>query len=201
MERGELTACHDCDLLQRVPELPRGARARCGRCGAALYREAAGAVERTVALCLAGLVPFVLLHTYPLMSLQIAGAGAQTTILGGAGALYQQGYPLLAALVLVTAFVTPLAYLAGLLYVLVPLRLGRISPLAGPVYRLLCGLQQWIMLDVFLLGLLVSAVKLWGMATITPGVALYALFVLIVLFPAVMSLEPHQVWSRMAAHR
>lgn len=201
MEPEQLTACGDCDLLQRVPPMARGARARCGRCGGELYREAAAAVERAVALCIAGLVLLALLHSQPLMSLQLGGAVFQTTILGGVRALYDQGYPLLCALVLITALIAPLAYLAGLLYVLLPLGGGRAAPLAGPVYRLLCGLQQWIMLDVFLLGLVVSAVKLRGIAAVEPGTALFALFALILVISALMSLERHQVWTRLAVHR
>ena len=201
MDGNELTACRDCDLLQRVPPLTPGDRARCPRCGAGLYRGTRGGVQRAVALALAGLVLLALVHAQPLMSLNLGGTGLPTTILGGTRALYQQGYPLLSALVLVTALLAPLAYLAGLLYVLLPLGLGRPAPLAGPVYRLLCGLEQWIMLDVFLLGLVVSAVKLRGMASVEPGVALYALGALILVFGALMCLERHQVWSRLAVHR
>lgn len=178
-----------------------GTRARCRRCGGELYGEATGAVERGVALGIAGLVLLALLHSQPLMSLQLGGAGFQATILGGARALYEQGYPLLSALVLVTALIAPLAYLAGLLYVLLPLGVRRAAPLAGPVYRMLGGLQQWIMLDVFLLGLVVSAVKLRGIASVEPGSALYALFALILVISALMSLERHQVWARLAVHR
>ena len=35
----ETVACPDCDLLQRLPELPPGGKARCPRCGVgALFR-------------------------------------------------------------------------------------------------------------------------------------------------------------------
>ena len=51
-----LTACHECDALQRVPDAPGGAVV-CHRCGAKLHR--LGAYDVSLALALAvKLTPF-----------------------------------------------------------------------------------------------------------------------------------------------
>ena len=50
-----LVACHDCDLLQKIPPLPPRGAAKCPRCGALLRRQRPNAVERTLALAVAGL--------------------------------------------------------------------------------------------------------------------------------------------------
>jgi paraquat-inducible protein A len=53
------------------------------------------------------------------------------------------------------------------------------------------------MMEVFMLGILVSFVKLAKMATLIPGTALYAFLVLIfVLAASAASLDPHIVWYR-----
>jgi paraquat-inducible protein A len=53
------------------------------------------------------------------------------------------------------------------------------------------------MMEVFMMGILVAVVKLAGMASIVPGLALWAFAVLIfVLAAAAAALDPHMVWER-----
>jgi paraquat-inducible protein A len=52
-----------------------------------------------------------------------------------------------------------------ILLVLVPLRLGRVSPRLAPFFRLVRSVKPWGMVEVFLLGMLVSLVKLSHLAT------------------------------------
>ncbi len=66
-----------------------------------------------------------------------------------------------------------------------------------PVFRIVQRLTPWSMMEVFLLGILVSVVKLAGMATIVPGISLYAFLGLIVILAAsAASLDPHSIWER-----
>jgi paraquat-inducible protein A len=59
------------------------------------------------------------------------------------------------------------------------------------------------MMEVFMIGILVSIVKLQGMhATIVPGLALWSFALLIVvLTAATASLDLEDVWERVEAHR
>jgi paraquat-inducible protein A len=53
-------------------------------------------------------------------------------------------------------------------------------------------------MEVFMLGILVSIVKLMKMATIVPGVSLYCFAVLIfIMAGAIASLDPRVVWERL----
>jgi paraquat-inducible protein A len=53
------------------------------------------------------------------------------------------------------------------------------------------------MLEVFLMGILVSIVKLAKMAKIVPGVAVFAFLALILVMAAsATTLDPHVVWER-----
>ena len=61
-------------------------------------------------------------------------------------------------------------------------------------------LETWSMLEVYLLAVLVAAVKLAMMATVTLDVGAYAFFGLIVLLTAARaSLEPDALWTRIEA--
>jgi paraquat-inducible protein A len=54
------------------------------------------------------------------------------------------------------------------------------------------------MMEVFMVGILVAVVKLSKMASIIPGMALYAFMILIfVLAASAASLDPHIVWDRL----
>jgi paraquat-inducible protein A len=85
-----------------------------------------------------------------------------------------------------------------MLYVLVPLKLNRVPRNLALVYRFIRSLQPWGMMEVFMLGILVSYVKLAKMAKIIPGLAIYSFVVLIfVLAGAAASLDPRIVWDRL----
>jgi paraquat-inducible protein A len=57
-------------------------------------------------------------------------------------------------------------------------------------------------MEVFMLGILVSIVKLAGMASMIPGISLFAFMVLIfVLAGSMASLDPHLVWEHVEVKR
>ncbi len=197
MSKDTLIACHDCDLIHRVRPIPDGAVAKCLRCGAILYRQKRDSLDRTLALTFAGLILYVVANTFPFLAFDMQGQVTQTTLITGVVDLWQQGMPGLAILVLLTSIIAPGLQLFGLLYVLVPLRLDRVPRRLPQVFRFVHDLQPWGMMEVFLLGILVSVVKLAGMATIVPGLAIWSFGVLIVvLAAAAASLDPREVWKR-----
>ena len=87
----ETVACPDCDLLQRIPELPPGGKASCARCGKTLAAQLPDPLDRPLALTLAAAIAFVVANAMPLMSLSAAGREASTTIIGGAQQMWLQG--------------------------------------------------------------------------------------------------------------
>lgn len=193
-----LIACHDCDLLHRISPLPRGGVARCRRCGSVLYRHKSNSIDRTLALSTAGLVLFFLANVFPFLAFKMQGQVTETTLSTGIRELYAQGMWLIALLVLLTCIVIPLIQLLGTLYVLLPLKLNRIPWQLSSVFRFILALRPWGMVEVFMLGILVSVVKLGEMATIVPGVALWSFALLIVVLAAASAaLDTQMVWDRL----
>jgi len=193
-----LVACHDCDLLIELPPLADRAAARCPRCQYVLARGAHETIERTVALTVAALILFVAANAFPLLTMRASGNEVEATILSGSRILWEQDNGGLAALVLLTTFAAPLAHALSVLYVLVPLGFGFKAPGAADVFRWMGHVQVWSMAEVFVLGVLVSLVKLADMAEIVPGIALWALGLLIPTLTAAMaSLDPDEVWDRL----
>ena len=197
MSASRMIACHECDLLHRIPPLPVGTQARCTRCGAVLYRHRRNSLERTLALNIAGLILFALANSFPFLAMNFEGQHQQIVLLTGIRELSRQGLPEIAFLVLLTTIISPLVQLTGLFYVLLPLKLDRLPPAVWRVFRWVRSLQPWSMLEVFMLGILVALVKLAKMADIVPGISLFCFLGLIYVLAAISaSLDPNSVWEK-----
>jgi paraquat-inducible protein A len=202
MNPENLIACHECDLLQRLPVCQGSYVARCSRCNALLHRGVVNSIDRTLALTLAGVILFVVANTFPLLAFKLKGQVTQATLISGVLDLYNTGKWEIAALVLLTTIVVPLIQLLILLYVFVPLKFNRIPWKMAAVFRVVQGLTPWSMMEVFLIGVIVAVVKLVGMATIVPGFALWSFALLIVTLAAAASnLDSQVVWERVEYKR
>ena len=193
-----LIACHECDLLHRTRPAPEESVAKCRRCGAVLYRHKRNSLDRSLALALTGLILFILCNTYPFLALKKEGLVQETTLVSGVKELFNQGMLELAMLVLFTSFFAPFIQLSGMIYVLLPLKLNRKPWKLALVFRFLQTIQPWSLLEVFMLGILVSVVKLRDTATVVPGIALYSFLALIFILAATTaSFDPRIVWEKL----
>lgn len=190
-----LLACHDCDQLQRLPALGRGELAACSRCGRVLARGSHDVAQRTLAYALAALVLLGLTAAVPLMTFEIAGRSQVAYLATGTVRLYEEGHRSLALMVLFSSVLAPLAYLIGLVAVSWPMALGWRRPWMHRVAKLVHRIRIWSMLEVFLLGVIVSGVKLADGADVEFGPASFALGALVLCFTAaIASYDPQAVW-------
>lgn len=193
----DIIACPGCDLLQRLPHVPPGARARCPRCGEILAAPPMDPIERPLALAVAATITFAVAQATPLMSLSAVGRSAQTTIIGGALEMWSQGQPITAVLVLICTTVAPAAYLALICIVLLTARRPPAPSWIGALLRLAGHARAWSLPEVMLLGILVALVKIADLATVDPGVGLFATGALLVLLAGLTtSFDPQTIWDR-----
>ena len=192
-----VVACHDCDLLNELPENTE-ATLLCARCGAVLQRHRPDSVDRALALTLGALILFIVALSFPFLAMKSGGFVQETRLLTGIVELWRQQLYGLATLVLCTCVLVPLLQIAGLLYLLVPVRAERSVPHAIRVLRLVRHAAPWGMLEIFMLGILVALVKLGKMATIVPGISVFAFGALVlVMAAAVTSLDLPLLWERL----
>ena len=197
-----LIACHECDLLQREAPLPARGIARCARCGAVLYRDKPDGLDRTLAYSLGAAVLFVVANAFPIVGLEAQGQRTSTTLLGTVQTLYDEDMRLVAGLVFVTTFLMPALEIGALIYMLLPLKLGRVPHGLPAVFRLVHAVRPWGMVEVFMLGTLVSLAKLAHLAHVVPGVALWSFGALMFLVAAAASsFDSRALWARVEAAR
>ena len=192
-------ACPDCDLLQHVPPLPRGAKARCVRCGSVLASRPPGPRDLPLALALAATIIFVIANVTPLMDLSVVGRTASTTIVGGAHQMWLEGEPIVGVLIAFCAVIAPGAYLSFMLILLIAARRTPPPHWVGEMLRWAHHFEMWSMLEVMMLGILVALIKIAELATVEAGIGMYAVFALIVLIPSILvTFDARELWARVA---
>ncbi len=196
----ELVACHDCDLLHRREPLERGERARCSRCNAFLYRRPKDMLHRTLAYTAASLVLFLVANAFPFMEFKIAGRTQVGHMITGAAELWGEGYAFLSFMVIFTSVIAPLFMILCLGYLTAPLIMGWRPPGMITVNRLIGHIQPWSMMEVYMLGVIVSVIKLGQMADIVLGPAAWAFAGLMFTLTAAIAIyDSGVIWERLDA--
>jgi paraquat-inducible protein A len=193
----QTVACPDCDLLQQIPELHEGGNACCVRCGRTVAARISDPIDRPLALTVTALLVLIVANTAPLMGLSAVGRHASTTIVGGAYQMWLQGQELTAVVVAFCALIAPSGYILFMLTVLLAARRPPAPAWVGEMLRWAESMRPWSMMEVMLLGILVALIKIAELATVEAGIGVYAVGVLVLLFPAVMvNFDPDEIWRR-----
>jgi len=192
-----IVACPDCDLLQHIPAIPSGGKANCPRCGHTIASSKPDSLDRTLALAVAAAIVMIIANVMPLMGLSAVGRQASTTILGGVLKMWQNGHQITAVLVAFCTVVAPTVYIGFMLTVLLAVRQTPAPLWAGTLLRMAEFNQPWAMVEVMMLGILVALIKIADLATVIPGIGMFAVGGLIVLIAAMtVSFDPQEVWRR-----
>ncbi|MDA8412653.1 MAG: paraquat-inducible protein A [Desulfobacteraceae bacterium] len=194
----QLIACHCCDLLQREIPLKPGCSASCSRCGAVLYRNATDSVDRTLAFTLAAAILFVTANLFPIFSIEAQGAHSTINLLGAVRSLWDQQMQAISLLVFLTTILIPALELVTMIYLLLPLKFNHIPAGLSQFLRMMRIVEPWSMVEVFMLGVLVSLVKLSNSFKVIPGVALWSFGCLtLLLAAAAATFSARDVWARL----
>ena len=167
-------ACPECDLVVVLPPLRPGEAAACPRCNRELTYRSKAPAERVLAYALAALTFLLLTLPFTFMQFTLGGIQQEIVLLDTATAFRSSEWPLLAVLIVATILVLPGMYLAALTYVYIGI--ARREIWSGSIWlaRAISHIKPWLMTDVFLVGVLVSLVKLLSMASISLGLSFWA---------------------------
>ncbi|HAU4929332.1 PqiA/YebS family transporter subunit [Aeromonas hydrophila] len=194
----DATACEECDLLVPATTLAVGEASSCPRCGHTLSRHLPEQERRPIAYGFAAIIMFVLSNSFTFMSFSAKGVGQEMTFLQCITTLVDQGYLFLGAVLSLTLIGLPLVYIGSIMLVLWRVDKDLHSNALRSLGRLLCRIKPWLMVDVFLIGVLISLVKLMGMADIKMGLSFWA-FVgyTVLLIKMISSLDRMWLWQRL----
>jgi paraquat-inducible protein A len=193
-------ACHACDLLVDVHELKLGQRASCPRCGHFLTRLRPDAHSKVLSYSLAALVALAFANAFPFLSFASSGLESVMTLPQTPGMLWDYGLPMVSILVAAFIIVIPAIVLVLLILLCLPLRGGRWQPWLKPVGRWIFQMQTWSMVEVFIIGVIVSLVKIAKLATVVLGLSFWGYVAFSILFTmAIAALDRYQMWQEIEA--
>lgn len=192
-----LRACHCCGLVHEVPKLDRADVAHCVRCDCVIdsgQRSGAASAARCFATALGGLALYFPAILLPILEMERLGHHHTASLLSGTLDLIWNGNPFVGLIVLVFSIILPLVKLLALLelsYVGITRRRHR-----AWTYRVVEWAGRWSMMDVLLLALLVTLVKLGDLVSFHLGPAVVA-FVMCVAMSMIASIafDPHAIWE------
>ena len=191
-------ACPDCDAYFVAPEIEEGEQVVCPQCQAVLFHHHHNSLHRAAALTVAAAFLFAVANFFPFMTLQAGYRESQMLLSQSVTGLEHEGSPWLGVGVGLFTLVAPSLIIGGLLYLLGGLLLDRRLPGAVPLCRWVYRARRWNMTEVFLLGALVSLLKLGKLATLTLGISFWAFVGLIVcLTAALSSIDYRELWTRL----
>ncbi|MEN6320741.1 MAG: paraquat-inducible protein A [Syntrophaceae bacterium] len=192
-----IIACPDCDLLQRISALPSGSTARCRRCGHPIAFNKPDSLDRTLALTFAAAIALIIANVTPLMGLSVSGRQASTTILGGAIEMWIRGEPITAMLVVFCTVVAPAIHIGIMFTILLAVQRTPVPWWVGTLLRWSEWHQTWAMIEVMMLGILVALIKIAELATVIPGIGMFAAGALVALIAGMtVNFDPREVWQR-----
>jgi paraquat-inducible protein A len=193
-------ACHACDLLVDVHELKLGQRASCPRCGHFLTRLLPDAHSKVLSYSLAALVALAIANAFPFLSFASSGLESVMTLPQTPGMLWDYGLPVVSILVAAFIIFIPAIVLLLLILLCLPLHGGRWRPWLKPVGRWIFHMQSWSMVEVFIIGVIVSLVKIAKMATVVLGLSFWGYVAFSILFTmAIAALDRYQMWQEIEA--
>jgi len=200
--RLQLEACPECDALLKPTALDSGDKAHCPRCGFLLQRAQKNSIERSLALSITGLLLFIPANCLPLLGIKFLGNTKDGILFSGVMALYAEHMWAVAALVFLSSMLFPLVNILLTLAISAHLYLNRPNRNLAQWMRWLQHLDEWAMLEVYTLGIIVACVKLSSMADLRFGMGLYAFVgLLLVAVTLAGSLDSALFWRRIDALR
>jgi len=186
--------CHECALPVTIPLLVERQKALCPRCGLLLTAKYHNAIDRILAYSISAIFFLILSLLFEFLAFQSNGIERKIDILTSLTILMENNYQLLAVLEVLTIFIIPVLVLLSLIYLLIPLRKG-VSPRGGRfILDLVYKLLPWSMVEIFVVGVLVSLVKIISLADITLGPSFFAYILFsLSMTAAVLHLDKHQL--------
>ena len=145
-------------------------------------------ISRSLALSLAGLLLFVPAIFLPLMTFSKIGMNESDNILQTILEFINQDYYIVAIAVFFSAVLFPLMKLSLLTGISFSLKTNRYSKMLGRGFRLYNHLEEWAMTEVYMLGIMITIIKMYQTAEITYNTGFYC-FIGVVIFTMASSLS------------
>lgn len=177
-EDAELIACPYCDALyQRPADFDPHAHLSCPQCGGTLIDGRADFIQSFV-FAFTALILFIIANSFPFITLNLQGSLTTISVFDSVKSLFDNGLPVLAVLVLLFIIVMPLWYLLAVIWVVISFRLRFLNRISRKFLHWMHHIAPWNMLEVYLVGVIVTLIKIMTMASVKFDIGFWAFAIL-----------------------
>ncbi len=192
---GETIACSECDLLLNLPDFEPGYKACCPRCGHIITEKALDAKNKVMAFAISAVIFLAFSIPFTFLSFESKGNERVISLLDAAMNMMSQDFDSIAVLLLLTTILVPGFFLFGVIFVMSAVNRNHLLPGTKTILKGIFHLLDWNMAEIFLIGILVSFIKIVSMAHVAFGLSFGAYVLFIVCLVATASqLDRFQVW-------
>ncbi|URQ59379.1 membrane integrity lipid transport subunit YebS [Pantoea alhagi] len=186
--------CPQCDTLFSLPDVKSCQSAHCPRCNAKIMTGRDWSMTRLMAMAVTMLLLMPFAFIEPLIQIRLLGTPIRANVLTGIMQMTMQGDVLTAAMVTFCTIGAPVTLVGAIGFLFFGNRLGMNL---RPVLLMLERLKEWVMLDIYLMGVAVASIKVKDYADIDIGYGLVAFIALMILSLLTMiHLNMEQLWHR-----
>ncbi|MFH8134747.1 membrane integrity lipid transport subunit YebS [Pantoea osteomyelitidis] len=186
--------CPQCDTLFSLPDVKTHQAAHCPRCYAQIISGRDWSMTRLTAMAVTLLVLMPFAFSLPLVDIRLLGMRINASLLEGIIQMTQQGDIITASMVAFCTIGAPVTLIVAIGYLWIGRHLGMNL---RPVLLLLERLKEWVMLDIYLVGIAVASIKVQDYATLEVGYGLVAYVMLALLsLLTLIHLNMEQLWLR-----
>ena len=196
--RPTLLGCPGCDLIVPLCPIPDDHYLSCSRCGTTIAKFHVDSIDRVLALSFAGLLLYLPAIMLPLMTLSSLGIEINGNVIDTCITFYRKDYIVVALVMFLTAVLFPFMKLFLPFIVSVHLKANRRPGWLKQAFKLHKHLEEWGMVEVYLLGILITLIKMSDMASIEFNAGFYCFVGLVLLSIAIAAqLDEHLYWDKM----
>lgn len=208
-QQENLISCHFCHTLCQLPEVNdnkeqeaektiNNPELHCPCCQSLIHSRIPNSLSRTWALLIAAIILYIPANTLPIMTVVLWGDGQPDTIMSGVVHLLDAGMWPLALLIFIASIFIPILKLLILTGLMISIHFKiRWKPKDRTVlYRITEFVGRWSMVDIFVIGILVTLVQFGNTANVTPGLGSlsFAAVIILTMFAA-HTFDPRLIWD------
>ncbi|MBO8416413.1 MAG: PqiA/YebS family transporter subunit [Proteobacteria bacterium] len=192
IEQG-LVCCPRCGMVYKAAE-----HQRCPRCEAPAHYRISQSMQKTVALLAAALILYLPSNLYPVMYTDYMGSNQGSNIIDGVISLWQMNSEVIALIILCASIFIPVFKILMLMCLICLTHSAKIKKpaLLSRIYRVISFIGKWSMIDVFVVIIMSSTVRMSGLLTINPGFAIIAFCsVVLITMAAAENFDERLLWD------
>lgn len=170
----------------------------CPRCKSLNDYRVVACYQKTIALLLAAIIIYVPSNIYPIMVTSYLGNSTSSNIMDGVISLWGMGSQFVAIVILVASICIPVIKIVCILWLLYIAHYGtkRSPAIYNTLYRAVLFIGRWSMIDVFVVILMSTIVRMSGLLTISPGIAIVCFsFVVLLTMISAEEFDERLLWD------